>query len=118
MVEIIATEFRDLKDLINASRSVSGIVVAYRYGEIRIYKGLAYIASSLGRNYWYILYTKNFNISPDTEVIEYTSSGEIREVSVADMGRDPKAIYYTVIKPIKDDVIETLLNKLKKHSTI
>jgi len=113
-MEVVATEFENLKDLINASRNVSGVVVAYRFGEIRVFKGIAYIVTSLGRNYWYVLYTRNFDISSEAEALEFTSSGEIREISLEDMGRDPKAIYFTVIRPIRDEIVEPILSKLNK----
>lgn len=112
-MEIVTTELENLKDLIKASKNVSGTVVAYRFGEIRVYKGLAYIVTSLGRNHWYILYTKNFNINPDSEAIEFTSTGEIREVSLEELGRDPKAIYFIIIRPIKDEIIEKITDKEK-----
>ncbi|PCN51032.1 hypothetical protein B6U99_01470 [Candidatus Geothermarchaeota archaeon ex4572_27] len=116
MIEVYATELRDLKELICASRSVSSVVVAYRFGEIRIYGGIAYIVTSLGRNYWYVLYTRNFNIKQDTEAIEFTPTGEINEVSPEEVGRDPKAVYYVVIRPVRDDVIEPVLRRIREES--
>jgi hypothetical protein len=89
-----------------------GTVVAYRYGEIRVYKNIAYILTSLGRNNWYIIYTKNFGLKQDVEAIEYTSNGDIREISIQDMGLDPKSIYYTILRPIKDDVVDFVANEL------
>jgi|Deesub1362B_J571_1020462.scaffolds.fasta_scaffold00003_693 hypothetical protein len=111
-MEVAKTEVKDLLDLIKASRNLVGTVVAYRYGEIRIYKDIAYILSSLGRNNWYILYTKKVDLAPDIEAIEYTSSGEIKEISIEEMGKDPKSIYYTILRPLKDDVIDHVFNLL------
>ncbi len=114
MVEIIATEFKDLKDLINASKTVSGTVVGYRYGEIRVYDKIAYIPINIGRGVWYILYTRNYYpIKEDTEAIEFTFNNEIMEVSADRFGDDPKSIYFLVIRPVEDDVIKPLINRLK-----
>ena len=114
MVEVIATEFRDLRDLLNASKTVSGTVVGYRYGEIRVYGGIAYIPISIGRGVWYVLYTKNFQpIDDDTEAIEFTFTNDIRKVSAERIGEDPKSIYFLVIRPIQDDVVKPLLDRVK-----
>ena len=112
MIEIVSTEFKDLRDLISASRSVSGVVIAYRCGEIRIYRGIAYIVTSLGRNHWYVMYTRNFKISDGAEAIEYTPTGDINEITLAEIGRDPKSIYFTVIRPVRDEIVEALLERV------
>jgi hypothetical protein len=110
MIEIISTEFKDLKDLINASKMVSGTVVGYRYGEIRIYRDVAYIPISLGRGVWYILYTRNLSpIKDDTEALEFTANSEIKDIPADKFGEDPKSLYYLVIRPVKDDVINPLI---------
>lgn len=113
-MEIITTEFKDIKDLIKASRNVSTTVIAYRFGEIRVYENIAYIVSSLGRNSWYILYTKNHDIDEETELLEFTTDGELRKIAPNEMGRDTRAVYFTIIRPIKDDIIEPLIKKIKQ----
>jgi hypothetical protein len=113
MTEIISTEFKDLRDLLNASRTVSGTVVGYRYGEIRVFKNIAYIPISLGRGVWYVLFTRNVGpIKEDTDAIELTFNNEVREVNIKDFGEDPKSLYYLVIRPLNDDIIKKLLEKL------
>ena len=115
MIEIISTELRNLKDLINTSKTVSATVVGYRYGEIRVYKNIAYITISLGKGIWYIIFTKNIQpIKEDTEALEFTIGNEIKEISIDKFGQDPKSIYFLVIKPIKDDIITPLLKKIEK----
>lgn len=111
-MEVVKTEVKDLNDLIKASRNLIGTVVAYRYGEIRVYKDIAYILTSLGRNNWYLLYTKNFSINSDVEAIEYMPNGNIREIPIENMGLDPKSIYYMILRPVKDDVIDSIIDEL------
>ena len=111
-MEVIKTEVKDLTDLIKASRNLVGTVVAYRYGEIRVYRDIAYILTSLGRNNWYLLYTKNFELRQDVDAIEYTSNGDIKEISIQNIGLDPKSIYYTILRPVKDDVIDYIADQL------
>lgn len=114
MVEVVATEFKNLRDLINASRSVSGTVVGYKYGEIRMIRDIAYIPISLGRGIWYILYTRDTDpIKPDTEAIEFTMDYKVKEVAVEKFGADPKSLYYIIIRPINDDIIKPLLDRIR-----
>lgn len=115
LLEIITTELKDIKDLIKASRNISSTVVAYRFGEIRVYRGLAYIVTSLGRNHWYVLYTKNHNLDDKIEFIEFTVDEEIKTVSSTDVGRDSRAIYFAILRPIRDEIIEPLIEKLRKE---
>ncbi len=114
MVEVIATEFKDLRDLLNASKTVSGTVVGYRYGEIRIYKNIGYIPISIGRGVWYVLFTKNIDpIDDDTEAIEFTFTNEIRKISAERIGEDPKSIYFLILRPLQDDIVKPLLERVK-----
>ena len=113
MIEIITTELRNLKDLINASKTVSATIVGYRYGEIRVYKDIAYVTISLGRGIWYIIFTRDIHpIKEDTEALEFTIANEIKEISMDKFGQDPKSLYFLVIKPINDDIINPLLKKV------
>jgi len=112
-MEIVTTELKDLKDLIKASRNVSSTVFAYRLGEIRLYKGIAYVVTSLGRNSWYILYTKNHNIDENTEFIEFTADEEIKKVNASEIGRDSRAIYFTILRPVKDEIIDSILKRIE-----
>ena len=113
-MEVITTEFKDLKDLLNASKTVSGTVVGYRYGEIRVYKDIAYIPISIGRGVWYVLFTKNIQpIDDDTEAIEFTFNNEIRRISAERIGEDPKSIYFLIIRPLQDDIVKPLIERIK-----
>lgn len=115
MIEINSTELSNLKDLINVSKTISGTVVGYHYGEIRVYKNIAYIATSLGKGMWYIIFTKNIHpIKEDTEALEFTISNEIKEIPIDQFGQDPKSLYFLVIRPIHDDIVSSLLKKIKK----
>ncbi len=114
MVEIIKTEFSSLKEMLNASKTMSGTVVAYRFGEIRLYNGIAYIPVIIGRNTWYLLFTRDTKpLSEDTEVIEVTMENEVRKTSYSKLGENPRSIYYIVIRPSKDDLGDMLIEKIK-----
>ncbi len=115
-MEVISTEFKNLKDLINASKTISGTVVGYRYGEIRVYENIAYIVSSLSMGVWYVIFTRNTSpIKEDTEALEFTVSNEIKEINIEQFGQDPKSLYFLIIKPASDDIVNTLLKKIKSE---
>lgn len=115
MVELITTEFSTLKEMLNASKTMSGTVVAYRFGEIRIVKDIAYIPIIIGRNTWYLLYTRDTELlSEDTEVIEMTIDNDIRRTTYTQLGENPRSIYFIVVRPLKDDLVELLLEKINE----
>lgn len=114
-IRIIKSEFKNLKDLLNASKSVSATVIGYHYGEVRVYRNIAYIPIGLGRGYWYILYTRNISpIKENTEYLEFTDNGEIRCIGSEEFGLNAKSTYYIVLHPLKDDIAEELLNVIEQ----
>lgn len=115
MVELITTEFSTLKDMLNASKTMSGTVVAYRFGEIRVSNGIAYIPIIIGRNTWYLLYTKDIGLlSEDAEVIEMTIDNDIKKTTYTQLGENPRSIYFIVVRPLRDDLVELLIRKISK----
>jgi len=114
MVEVITTEFASLKDMLNASKTMSGTVVAYRFGEIRVINDIAYIPIIIGRNTWYLLFTRDTDmLTSDTEVLEVTIDNNIRRTSYSQLGENPRSIYYIIVRPLKDDLAEMLLKKVE-----
>lgn len=110
------TEYGDLKNMLNASKTIIPTIVGYRYGEIRIYKGIAYIPLSLGRGSWYIIYTRDFKeIKDDVDAIEVTIDNQIRSSEISEMGSDPKSIYFIILRPIRDDIGEMILKRLDAY---
>ena len=113
MVDIYITEYKDLKSLLNASKTIIPTIVGYRYGEIRIYKGIAYIPLSLGRGAWYIIYTRDFKeITDNMDAIEVTIDNQIKSADISDLGSDPKSIYFIILRPVLDDIGEMLIEKI------
>ena len=116
MAELITTEFSTLKEMLNASKTMSGTVVAYRFGEIRVTKDIAYIPIIIGRNTWYLLYTRDIEmLTDDAEVIEVTINNDIKKTTYTQLGENPRSIYFIVIRPLKDDLAEMLLKKINKE---
>lgn len=116
MVELITTEFASLKEMLNASKTMSGTVVAYRFGEIRLLDDIAYIPIIIGRNTWYLLFTRDIEmLTEDTEVLEVTIDNNIRKTSYSELGENPRSIYYIIVRPLKDDLAEMLLKKVKSR---
>ncbi len=114
MVELITTEFSTLKEMLNASKTLSGTVVAYRFGEIRVAKGIAYIPIIIGRNTWYLLFTRDSEmITDDTEVIEVTIDNEVKKTKYTELGENPRSIYFIIVRPLKDDLVDMLLKKIE-----
>ncbi|MEM0056978.1 MAG: hypothetical protein QXH96_00650 [Candidatus Geothermarchaeota archaeon] len=114
-IRIIKSEFKSLKDLLNASKTTSATVIGYHYGEVRVYRNIAYISIGLGRGYWYILYTKDISpIKEDTEYLEFTDNGEIRCITSEEFGLNAKSTYYIVLHPLKDDIADELLSMINQ----